>query len=133
MPVVFFDEGYWRGVVNFDALVDSGVVNRADIDLITFVKDGRSAWAALKGKLEMAGPGQPCGRQLPLAGREKGIQASDSSSGFESRRRPEKQNGPISARILVWTFREIEDACSGVPVGVRHRRACRHRERQSFL
>ena len=55
VPIVFVDEDYWRGVVNFDALVDSGVVNRADIDLITFVKDGRSAWAALKGKLEIRG------------------------------------------------------------------------------
>ena len=51
VPIVFVDEDYWRSVVKFDALAEAGVVSHADLELISFVKDGRSAWAALKDRL----------------------------------------------------------------------------------
>jgi len=34
MPIVLFGTGYWREVINFDALVRHGTINAADVDLV---------------------------------------------------------------------------------------------------
>ena len=47
LPIVLVDEAYWRAVVNFDALVDSGMVALGDIELFRFAADGASAWREL--------------------------------------------------------------------------------------
>lgn len=48
LPIVLVDETYWRNAVNFEALVESGMVAAADVALLRFAADGRTAWRALR-------------------------------------------------------------------------------------
>ena len=47
MPIVLFDEAYWREIVNFDALVKYGVIDAADLTLFRFADTAEAAWEAL--------------------------------------------------------------------------------------
>lgn len=47
MPIVMFDEGYWREIINFDALVKHGVIDQADLTLFRFADTAEAAWEAL--------------------------------------------------------------------------------------
>ncbi|MEZ6022670.1 MAG: TIGR00730 family Rossman fold protein [Hyphomonadaceae bacterium] len=47
MPIVLFDEGYWRELVNFDAMVKHGVIDAADLTLFRFADTAEAAWEAL--------------------------------------------------------------------------------------
>jgi hypothetical protein len=47
IPILLFDEGYWRGVVNFDAMAAAGMVEAADLALIRFAETPEAAWAAV--------------------------------------------------------------------------------------
>jgi uncharacterized protein (TIGR00730 family) len=49
LPVLFFDEAYWRRVINFDAMVEAGVIDAADLELFNFADTPEAAWAALVG------------------------------------------------------------------------------------
>ena len=44
MPVLMFGKAFWNRVVNFEALVEEGVVSAADLDLIHFVETAEEAW-----------------------------------------------------------------------------------------
>lgn len=48
MPVLLFDEAYWRRVVNFDALVEDGVVDPEDLGLFRFVETAEAAWSIIE-------------------------------------------------------------------------------------
>jgi len=48
MPVVLFGERFWRRVINFEALVDEGVVAADDLSLFTFVETAEAAWACIQ-------------------------------------------------------------------------------------
>jgi uncharacterized protein (TIGR00730 family) len=47
IPVVLFDEAYWRRVINFPALVEAGMIDADDLDLFRFADTPEAAWAAL--------------------------------------------------------------------------------------
>jgi len=47
MPIVLFDEGYWRQVVNFEKLVEYGMIDGADLSLFRFADTAEGAWEAL--------------------------------------------------------------------------------------
>ena len=47
IPIVLFDEAYWRGIVNFEALVDAGMIDRTDLALFRFADTAQTAWQAL--------------------------------------------------------------------------------------
>ncbi len=47
IPIIFFGRDFWDRVVNFQALVDEGVVSAADLDLFTFVETAEEAWATV--------------------------------------------------------------------------------------
>ncbi len=47
MPIVLFDESYWRTVVNFDKMVEYGVIDGADLALFRFADTAEATWAAL--------------------------------------------------------------------------------------
>ena len=47
IPIVLFDEAYWRSIINFEALVEHGMIAAADLDLFTFAEDAEGAWKAL--------------------------------------------------------------------------------------
>lgn len=47
IPVVLFDEKYWRSVINFDTLVEYGTISPGDVELFRFAESAEDAWAAL--------------------------------------------------------------------------------------
>lgn len=47
VPIVLFDEAYWRRLVNFEALVEEGMVRADDLGLLEFADSAEAAWDAL--------------------------------------------------------------------------------------
>jgi arginyl-tRNA synthetase len=47
IPVVLFDEPYWRSVINFDKLVEHGAIDAADLTLFRFADTAEATWDAL--------------------------------------------------------------------------------------
>ena len=47
IPIVLFDEAYWRSVVNLDALVEHGMINAADLELFRFAESAETVWSSL--------------------------------------------------------------------------------------
>lgn len=48
IPVLLFGREFWNRVVNFDALVEEGVISARDLDIFTFVETAEEAWAVVK-------------------------------------------------------------------------------------
>lgn len=46
-PVVLVGRSYWQRVVDFDALVEDGMIDTADLDLLHFADTAEEAWDAL--------------------------------------------------------------------------------------
>jgi len=47
VPIVLFDEDYWRRLVNFEVLVEEGMIRPADLKLFDFAATAEEIWAAL--------------------------------------------------------------------------------------
>ena len=47
IPIVLADRDYWQSVINFERLVDLGMVDRSDLDLFGFGEDAEGLWAEL--------------------------------------------------------------------------------------
>src|SRR5437660_8753020 len=47
IPVVLIDKSYWTRVINFDALLEEGMVARTDLDLFSYADGAESTWQAL--------------------------------------------------------------------------------------
>ena len=47
IPVVLFDSRYWTTVINFDALVEHGMINAADLGLFRYADDAEEIWRVL--------------------------------------------------------------------------------------
>ena len=47
LPIVLVDEKFWRRIINFDALLQEGMISAPDAALIEFAEDGASAWTSL--------------------------------------------------------------------------------------
>ncbi|WP_219209791.1 LOG family protein [Variovorax boronicumulans] len=48
VPIVLFGSEYWKRLIDFDFLVDEGVISPQDIDLFRYVDTPEDAWAAVK-------------------------------------------------------------------------------------
>lgn len=48
LPVLLFDEDYWKRVINFDVLVEEGVIGADDLDLFVYVSNAEEAWAYIE-------------------------------------------------------------------------------------
>lgn len=48
IPVLLFGREFWHRVVNFDALVEEGVVSARDLDLFAFVETAEEAWSIIQ-------------------------------------------------------------------------------------
>jgi uncharacterized protein (TIGR00730 family) len=46
-PIVLFRESYWRKIINFDALVEEGVIAADDLKLFEFAETAEDGWTAL--------------------------------------------------------------------------------------
>jgi uncharacterized protein (TIGR00730 family) len=60
LPILFFGEDYWRRVVNFEALVEEGVISDRDLDLFTFCETAEEAWACICSHYGESGPALDC-------------------------------------------------------------------------
>ena len=49
-PVVLVGKDYWNSVINFDAMIDSGLIEAADLGIFDIVDTGPEAWNALKAR-----------------------------------------------------------------------------------
>jgi uncharacterized protein (TIGR00730 family) len=52
LALVIYDEKYWKSVVNFDALIERGVINESDLKLFHFCNDVDTAFKVVKEHLE---------------------------------------------------------------------------------
>jgi len=46
-PVVLYDQAYWRRLIDFDFLVEEGVISAADLALFSFADSPEEAWSRL--------------------------------------------------------------------------------------
>jgi uncharacterized protein (TIGR00730 family) len=44
IPILLFDEAYWRRIVNFEAMVEEGTIAPEDARLIAYVESAEEAW-----------------------------------------------------------------------------------------
>jgi len=51
IPVVIYGSEYWKKVIDFDFMVEQGVIDRADLDLFEFADTPHEAFEYIKGKL----------------------------------------------------------------------------------
>jgi len=52
IPVLLFGREFWDKVVNFQALVDEGVVSERDLSIFTYVETAEEAWDVVRGFYE---------------------------------------------------------------------------------
>ena len=52
LPILLFGRDYWNRVINFQALVDEGVISPHDLDLIHWSEDAKGAWDFVTGYYE---------------------------------------------------------------------------------
>ena len=48
VPIVLFGSSYWKRLVNFDVLVEEGVISPEDLKLFVFVDEPQAAWDAIR-------------------------------------------------------------------------------------
>lgn len=54
MPVILFGREFWHKLVNFDFLVENGMISASDLELITFVETAEEAWDVIARGLKLA-------------------------------------------------------------------------------
>ena len=54
MPVILYGSEYWKNVINFDALVQYGMISKKDIELFHFSDTPREAFEFLKTELNIS-------------------------------------------------------------------------------
>ncbi len=47
LPIVLFDRSYWRRIINFDALLEEGMISPADLQLFAYADSAEEAWEQL--------------------------------------------------------------------------------------
>ena len=47
LPIVLFDQTYWRRVINFDALLEADMIDATDLALFEFADTPEAAWEAM--------------------------------------------------------------------------------------
>lgn len=47
IPIVLFDEQYWRSAVNFEILIENGTIEKAEGDLFRFAETAEEIWSKL--------------------------------------------------------------------------------------
>jgi uncharacterized protein (TIGR00730 family) len=50
IPIVLVDREYWQSIINFEKLVELGMVDRADLDLFGFAEDAEGIWNELRSR-----------------------------------------------------------------------------------
>ncbi len=45
-PIALYDESYWKSVVNFDKVIDEGMIAIEDMSLLEFVNTPEELWSS---------------------------------------------------------------------------------------
>ena len=48
VPILLFGKAYWQRIINFDALVDEGMIDACDLDLFEYVETALEAKDAIQ-------------------------------------------------------------------------------------
>ena len=48
VPIVLFGSDYWKRLINFEMLVEEGVISAADLELFQFADEPQAAWEIIK-------------------------------------------------------------------------------------
>jgi uncharacterized protein (TIGR00730 family) len=48
VPIVLFGSDYWKRLINFDVLIEEGVISPADLELFQYADDPETAWNIIK-------------------------------------------------------------------------------------
>lgn len=56
-PILLFGREFWTKLVNFEHLVDTGMISPGDMDLFKFVETAEEAWAVLDAEYNVSAPG----------------------------------------------------------------------------
>ena len=48
VPIILFGEAYWKRLVNFDVLIDEGVISPEDLQLFQYTDDPQQAWDLIR-------------------------------------------------------------------------------------
>jgi uncharacterized protein (TIGR00730 family) len=48
VPIVLFGSPYWKKLINFEALVEEGVISPADLELFQFADEPQQAWDIIR-------------------------------------------------------------------------------------
>jgi uncharacterized protein (TIGR00730 family) len=59
IPVLLYGSGFWKEVVNFEALVRHGTIAAADLKLFEFVDEPRAAFELIKARAQLAPQPKP--------------------------------------------------------------------------
>jgi len=59
VPVILIENAYWTKVINFPALLEEGMIDRADLDLFSYAEDAEDAWRELIRRGLNTGPRPP--------------------------------------------------------------------------
>lgn len=55
LPMIIFGKEYWQKLINFDLLVDEGMISASDLELFHFVDSAEDAWDIIKNSLDETG------------------------------------------------------------------------------
>ena len=47
IPIVLFDESYWRSILNFEAMAEHGMIHPSDMDMFHFADNAETVWEKL--------------------------------------------------------------------------------------
>jgi uncharacterized protein (TIGR00730 family) len=53
VPIILYGPSFWHEIINFEALVRHGVINRKDLDLFVFADDPATALKLLQAQIEV--------------------------------------------------------------------------------
>ncbi|WP_079416102.1 TIGR00730 family Rossman fold protein [Thiomonas intermedia] len=62
-PILLFGESFWRKLINFDFLVETGMISPEDVHLFHFVETAEQAWTVLTQAFELESPQEDAGTE----------------------------------------------------------------------
>jgi len=65
-PILLFGAAFWKRLIDFDLLIETGMISPEDVNLFKFVETAEEGWAALKGAYGFEGS-----VDLPIAGHDE--------------------------------------------------------------
>ena len=48
VPILLFGSEYWQRIINFDVMVEEGVICKEDLELFQYVDSAEEAWQVIK-------------------------------------------------------------------------------------